>query len=100
MRRNITICFSIAVAVLNLGFAVKAQSSEGTEDLGIFVLPSMVEKVEQGNIELVPAISELTGGKIDKNAKKSDCLDWLEKEQAKVACTNCAAHANAGFKRT
>jgi hypothetical protein len=52
-------------------------------DLGIFALPSIMVKVEQGNTELIPAISELTDGKVDKNAKKSDCLNWWKNNKQK-----------------
>jgi len=52
-------------------------------DLGILALPSMMEKVKQRDIELIPAVSELTGGKVDKNAKQSDCLDWWKKDKQK-----------------
>jgi len=52
-------------------------------DLGISALPSMMEKVEQGDTNLVSAISELTEGKVNKNAKKSDCLNWWQNNKQK-----------------
>jgi hypothetical protein len=52
-------------------------------DLGIFALPSMMEKIKHGNTELIPMVSELTEGKVDKNAKKSDCLAWWQKNKQK-----------------
>jgi hypothetical protein len=52
-------------------------------DLGIFALPSMMTKIEQGNTEIISAVSELTDGKVDKNAQKTDCLDWWKKNKQK-----------------
>ena len=52
-------------------------------DLGIFALPSIMTKIEQGNTEIISAISELTDGKVNKNAQKIDCLDWWNKNKQK-----------------
>ncbi len=52
-------------------------------DLGIAALPYMTEKVEQGDTELIPAISVLTDGKVKKDTKQSECLDWWKKNREK-----------------
>lgn len=49
--------------------------------LGIAALPSIMEKVKLGDIELIPIISELTDGKIKKDITQSECLDWWEKNK-------------------
>ena len=52
-------------------------------DLGVAALPYMIEKVEQGDAELVPAISELTDSKVKKDAKQSECLNWWKENKEK-----------------
>ncbi len=53
------------------------------KDLGITALPYMIEKIEQGDSELIPALSELTDGQVDKNVKKEECLSWWKKNKDK-----------------
>jgi hypothetical protein len=52
-------------------------------DMGIIVLPLMVKKVEQGESDFIAAISELSDGKLAKNARASECLDWWKKNRQK-----------------
>ena len=51
-------------------------------NLGIGVLPCIVQKVKEGDASLIPAISELAGT-INKNATISECLDWWEKQKTR-----------------
>lgn len=52
-------------------------------DLGIPVLPLMVEKVRLGETDFIPAISRLTDGKLKKDATQAECLDWWSKNKQK-----------------
>jgi len=52
-------------------------------DLGVAALPYILDKVKQGDVELVPAISVLTDNKVKKDAKQSECLDWWESNKQK-----------------
>lgn len=47
-------------------------------DLGIAALPKMVERVGEGEADLIPAIAELTDGAVAEEAKRSQCLAWWE----------------------
>ena len=51
--------------------------------LGILALPHMVKRVEQGEVDLIPAISELTDGALKKTATRSECLEWWNKAKDK-----------------
>ena len=50
-------------------------------DLGVAALPNMMQKVELGGTDLIPAISELTDGKVQKKATASACLAWWERNR-------------------
>jgi hypothetical protein len=52
-------------------------------ELGVAALPYMIEKVGQGDVELVPAISELTDSKVNKDAKPTECLNWWKENKEK-----------------
>ncbi len=52
-------------------------------DLGIPALPFMIEKVQQGETEFIPAISILTGGKLKNTSTRAECLDWWNKKKKK-----------------
>ncbi len=52
-------------------------------DLGIAALPNIMQKVEQGDNELTEAISKLTDGKVEKNAKQSECSNWWKENKEK-----------------
>jgi len=67
-------------------------------DSGVAALPYMLEKVKQGDVELVPAISVLTDNKVKKDAKQSECLEWWEKNKEKwlIPFPNKQPTANAG----
>ncbi len=53
------------------------------KELGIAALPYMVEYVEQGDSDLINAISELTEGAITESTKPSECVDWWNKNEEK-----------------
>lgn len=51
--------------------------------VGIAGLPYMIEKVSEENEELIPAISNLVRGRLDKNATREECLAWWEANEQK-----------------
>lgn len=53
-------------------------------NLGICVLPYLVEKLKENNSDLIPAISELTDGDVNKEFGVSDCVDWWKKNKDKL----------------
>jgi len=52
-------------------------------DLGIPALPFMIEKVQQDETDLIPAISILTGGKLKDTSTRAECLNWWNKNKQK-----------------
>ena len=50
---------------------------------GIAALPFAVEKVKEGDLTLIPAISGLTNGELKKSATQKECLEWWEKNKQK-----------------
>ena len=50
---------------------------------GIAALPFAVEKVREGDLTLIPAISGLTNGELKKSATQKECLEWWEKNKEK-----------------
>lgn len=56
-------------------------------ELGIPVLPHLLDKVEQ-EPEFVPAISKLSDGELAPRAKAIDCKDWWEKNKQKFELPN------------
>ncbi len=52
-------------------------------DLGIAALPNMMDKIKEGRKELIPAVSELTDGDVDKAAEVSECIKWWKENKEK-----------------
>ena len=52
-------------------------------DLGVVALPLMIEKIEQGDTELIRAVSGLTDGRVTEDAKASECVEWWKKNEAR-----------------
>jgi hypothetical protein len=52
-------------------------------DLGIFALPNMMGKIEQGDTELIKVVSELTDNRVKNDANQSDCLIWWQENKQK-----------------
>jgi len=46
------------------------------QDLGIDILPLVVEKVKHGDANLIPVVSYLTDGKLPESAKPEECVSW------------------------
>ena len=73
----------------NLKKVTKIKESETKENyqmiknLGIDALPYMVEKVKQGDTNLIPIISELADGEIKSTAKPAECIEWWQKNKEK-----------------
>jgi len=70
--------------------------------LGIASLPIIIEKVKQGDNELIPIVSKLTDGQVDPNANTSQCVSWWQqnKEQWLIPFPNKKPKANAGKDMT
>jgi hypothetical protein len=67
-------------------------------DLGIGALPMMMEKVKQGDSELISIISKLTDKKVDPNFTAEQCISWWEqnKEDWLIPFPNKQPKADAG----
>jgi len=78
------------------------KKSEEIRSLGIAALPVMVEKVKEGEKELIPLISKLTDGQVDPNASPSQCFAWWQdnKEKWLIPFPNNRPTANAGKDQT
>jgi len=69
--------------------AQRGEAEEATEkyqriiDLGIVALPCIVKKIEEGQTDLVPAISVLTNGAISEQANPAACVEWWTKNKQK-----------------
>jgi len=46
--------------------------------LGVAALPLIIKKIEQGETDLIPLVSELTDNQINENADVSDVLIWWQ----------------------
>lgn len=75
---------------------------EHIRSLGIAALPVMVEKVKEGEKELIPLISKLTNGAVEPNASPSECFKWWinNKEKWLIPFPNNRPTANAGKDQT
>ena len=63
--------------LLQQGDAKGAQEKyELIQDLGIPVLPCLVDKIGQGATDLVPILSALTKGAVKPDASPKDCAEW------------------------
>jgi hypothetical protein len=59
------------------------KSYQKMTNLGIPVIPFIVEKLEDGDSSLVSAISCLTDGEISKDASSKECKNWWDKNREK-----------------
>ncbi len=66
--------------------------------LGIAALPMIIEKVSQGNNELIPIVSKLTKAQVDPNTSISQCFAWWRdnKQQWLIPFPNTRPIAKAG----
>jgi hypothetical protein len=78
------------------------KKSEEIRALGIAALPMLMEKVKEGDKELIPIISKLIDGQIDPNASTSQCFAWWQdnKEKWLIPFPNNRPAANAGKGQT
>jgi len=56
---------------------------ESIVDLGVDVLPFLVERVDDAP-DLLPAIVKLSGGKVNKEWDGKECKKWLQENRSKV----------------
>ena len=69
-------------ALVQQGDAKGAQEKLAqVQDLGIPVLPLLVDKIGQGAADLVPVMSALTNGGVKPDASAQDCADWWNAHQ-------------------
>ena len=48
------------------------------EGFGVLVLPFMVKAIEEGQTDLIPFMSELTGSEVPWDATPAQCRAWLD----------------------
>jgi len=48
---------------------------------GVASLPLMIEKISQGELALIPAVSELTNRNLKEDATQDECLQWWKKNK-------------------
>ncbi len=53
-----------------------AEKYQRIKDLGIAALPCMIERVELGDTDVMPAMSALTDGELPAKANAATCLAW------------------------
>lgn len=51
--------------------------------LGIAAMPFMIEKIEEGDLELIKVISYLSHSLLSVNASKYECLKWWDEKKEK-----------------
>ena len=70
--------------------------------LGVAALPIIIEKVKQGDNELIPIVSKLTDVQVDPNANTAQCVSWWQqnKENWLIPFPNKKPKANAGKDMT
>ncbi len=68
----------------------KSRDSKGAKDrcrrirnLGIQAIPYAIKKIRGGDTEMVPLLSELTGGETEKAASASECVSWWNSNKEK-----------------
>jgi len=70
--------------------------------LGIAALPIIVQSIERGDRQLIPLVSELTGGATDPNASAAQVASWWGKDKEKwlIPFPNSKPIAKTGPDRT
>jgi hypothetical protein len=80
-RKQVPVRFSALYAEWQ-GLKKEGKSKEAEEklqrikDLGIDVLPLLVERVQKGDTDLIPAIAYLTDKKMPESATAAECVSW------------------------
>ena len=59
-----------------------SRTEQGRLKYGVANLPFMTEKVQKGNTDLVPLISELVDAKLPPDATQQECLNWWNKNKS------------------
>jgi hypothetical protein len=54
------------------------------KDLGIDALPLLIDKIQQGDTSLIPAVAYLTDKKVPESASSSECVSWWAANKAKL----------------
>lgn len=84
------------------GKSSEAKNTQQTmRALGIVVTPYIIEKIKEGDTELIETVYEITGGKLKKTATKSETVDWWQrnKEDWLIPFPNKQPVANAGERQ-
>ncbi len=55
------------------------KTKKDIQNLGVLVLPHIIDRIGRGDVELIECVSVLTGGEISRDASKKGVLDWWEK---------------------
>ena len=66
--------------------------------LGIAALPMIINKIEEGDIDLISMLPRLTNGEVKKEAKAEDVVNWWKgnKHRWLIPFPNKQPEANAG----
>ena len=51
--------------------------------LGIAALPLIIRKIEEGEIDFIPLVSQLTDNQLKKDSTRTECLIWWENNKQK-----------------
>jgi hypothetical protein len=54
------------------------------KDLGIDALPLLIDKIQQGDTRMIPAMAHLTDKKVPESASSSECVSWWAANKAKL----------------
>jgi hypothetical protein len=75
---------------------------EEIRSLGIAALPMIMDKIQQGDNELITIVSKLTDNKVDPNSNAGQCISWWKqnKEDWLIPFPNKKPKANAGQGKT
>ena len=78
------------------------ECQEEIRKVGIAGLPMIMEKIKQGDAELIPVVTRLTDRKVEANASAKQCLAWWQENREKwlIPFPNNQPVANAGQDRT
>jgi hypothetical protein len=61
-------------------------------NIGIFVLPYLIDEISKGDVGLIPTVSYLSDKKIATNAAAEECLSWWKENKERFAKPNNQGH--------
>jgi len=61
-------------------------------NIGVFVLPYLIEEISKGEVGLIAIVSELSNEAIPATASAAECLTWWEQNKIRFAKPNNQSH--------